>query len=62
MNNHRGSYDEHLPLDVPGGVIDYQRDVLPLLRALPTPPTLSLEMAEIDALESSLQYLGLARR
>jgi sugar phosphate isomerase/epimerase len=62
MNNHRGSYDEHLPLDVPGGVIDYQGDVLPLLRALPNPPTLTLEMDEIDALESSLQYLGLTRR
>jgi sugar phosphate isomerase/epimerase len=62
LNNHRGSYDEHLPLDVPGGVIDYKRDVLPLLRALPDLPTLSLEMDEIGYLESSLGYLGLTPR
>jgi sugar phosphate isomerase/epimerase len=58
MNNHRGSYDEHLSLDIPGGVIDYARDVLPLLRALPNPPALVLEMDEIEYLESSLRYLG----
>jgi sugar phosphate isomerase/epimerase len=57
LNNHRGSYDEHLPLDFPGGVIDYKRDVLPLLRALPNPPSLMLEMDEIEYLESSLRYL-----
>jgi len=58
LNNHRGSYDEHLALDLPGGVIDYDRDVLPLLRALPNTPTLVLEMDEIEYLESSLTYLG----
>jgi sugar phosphate isomerase/epimerase len=58
MNNHRGFFDEHLPLDLPGGVIDYKRDVLPLLRALPNQPTLVLEMDEIEYLESSLRYLG----
>ncbi|MCP4535840.1 MAG: sugar phosphate isomerase/epimerase [Chloroflexi bacterium] len=57
-NNHRGSYDEHLSLDFPGGVIDYNGQVLPLLRALPNPPTLVLEMDEIEYLESSLRYLG----
>jgi len=62
LNNHRGSYDEHLPLDVPGGVIDYERDVLPLLRVLPDLPSLSLEMDEIEYLESSLRYLGLTPR
>lgn len=59
LNNHRGSFDEHLPLDLPGGVIDYKRDVIPLLRALPNRPTLALEMDEIEYLESSLRYLGL---
>jgi sugar phosphate isomerase/epimerase len=58
LNNHRGTYDEHLPLDLPGGVIDYKRDVLPLLRALPNSPTLVLEIDEIEYLESSLHYLG----
>jgi len=58
LNNHRGSYDEHLPLDFPGGVIDYDKDVLPLLRALSPPPALMLEMDEIEYLESSLRYLG----
>ncbi|HHN93937.1 MAG TPA: sugar phosphate isomerase/epimerase [Anaerolineae bacterium] len=59
LNNHRGSFDEHLPLDFPGGVIDYKRDVLPLLRALPTNPTMTLEMDEIEYLKSSLAYLGI---
>jgi len=58
LNNHRGSYDEHLALDVPGGVIDYNGHVLPLLRALPNPPALTLEIDEIEYLESSLRYLG----
>ena len=58
MNNHRGFYDEHLPLDIPGGVIDYKRDVLPLLHALPSQPFLVLEMDEIESLERSLRYLG----
>jgi len=59
LNNHRGSFDEHLPLDLPGGVIDYKRNVLPLLRALPNQPSLVLEMDEIEYLESSLRYMGL---
>jgi len=58
LNNHKGTFDEHLALDLPGGVIDYKRDVLPLLRALPNPPTLVLEIDEIEYLESSLRYLG----
>ena len=62
LNNHRGSYDEHLSLDFPGGVIDYQGDVLPLLCALPNSHSLVLEMNEIEYLESSLRYLGLTER
>ncbi len=58
MNNHRGFFDEHLALDFPGGVIDYKRNVLPLLRALPNPPTFVLEIDRIEHLESSLRYLG----
>ena len=58
INNHRGFYDDHLPLDFPGGVINYKRDVLPLLRALPNPPSLVLEMDDLEYLERSLRYLG----
>nr|HID13503.1 hypothetical protein [Anaerolineae bacterium] len=58
LNNHRGFYDEHLPLDFRGGVIDYKRDVLPLLRALPNQPAFSLEMDDLEHLERSLRYLG----
>ena len=58
LNNHRGFCDEHIALDFPGGVIDYKRDVLPLLRALPNQPSLVLEMDEIESLKSSLRYLG----
>ena len=58
MNNHRGFYDEHLSLDFCGGVIDYKRDVLPLLRALPNQPSLVLEMDDLEYLECSLRYLG----
>ena len=62
LNNHRGSYDEHLSLDFPGGVIDYREDVLPLLCGLPNSHSLVLEMNEIEYLESSLRYLGLTER
>ena len=58
MNNHRGFYDEHLPLDIPGGVIDYEQVVLPLLSELPCHPFLVLEMDEIEALERSLRFMG----
>ena len=62
LNNHRGTYDEHLPLDFPGGVIDYKRDVLPLLRDLPNSYNLVLEMDDLEFLESSLRHLGLEKR
>jgi sugar phosphate isomerase/epimerase len=58
MNNHRGFCDEHLPLDLPGGVIDYKGDVLPLLHKLSQTPPLVLEMDEIEHLKRSLRYLG----
>ena len=58
INNHRGFYDDHLLLNFPGGVINYKRDVLPLLSALPNPPSLVLEMDDIEYLERSLRYLG----
>ncbi len=57
INNHRGYYDEHLPLDAPDGVIDY-RVVLPLLETLPRHPLVCLEMNHPEAIERSLRYLG----
>jgi len=57
INNHRGLYDEHLSLDAADGVVDYEA-VLPLLRALPRPPLVCLEMESLEDLERSLRYLG----
>jgi len=57
INNNRGLHDEHLPLDVEGGVVDYER-ILPMIRALPRQPMVCLEMDELSYLERSLRYLG----
>ncbi len=57
INNNRGLYDEHLPLDIEDGVVNY-RVVLPLLRALPQSFLISLEMDSLDYLKRSLRYLG----
>lgn len=57
INNHRGRYDEHLPLDTPDGVIDYA-EVLPLLESLPRRPLVCLEMDRLEDLQRSLRYLG----
>ncbi|MGB9872435.1 MAG: sugar phosphate isomerase/epimerase family protein [Anaerolineae bacterium] len=62
INNHRGVQDEHLPLDAPGGVIDYSL-ILPLLWSLPSPPLISLEMESLEDLKRSLRFiLELQRR
>ncbi len=56
MNNNPGTVDEHHALD--DGVIDY-RQVLPLLRALPEPPALCLEISGLSAIRRSLSFLRL---
>jgi sugar phosphate isomerase/epimerase len=56
INNPRGLYDEHLPLDAEGGMIDY-RAVLPLLEQLPGPPLVCLEMDGLANLKRSLHYV-----
>lgn len=61
INNHRGVKDEHLALDVPGGVIDYSV-VLPILFALPTSPLISLEMDRLEDQERSLRFILEHRR
>lgn len=56
INNNRGKYDEHLPLDAEGGIVDYCT-VLPLLRALSPQPLVSLEMEKLDYMARSLEFI-----
>ncbi len=56
INNHRGQYDEHLPLDAPGGLIDY-RVIYPRLHSLPRSPLISLEIEGLENIERSLRFL-----
>lgn len=57
INNSHGVYDEHLPLDAQGGIVDYD-EVIPELESLPIPPLVCLEMERLEDLERSLRYLG----
>ncbi len=61
INNHRGVEDEHLALDVVGGVIDYSI-LLPILFALPTSPLIALEMDRLEDQERSLRFILENRR
>jgi sugar phosphate isomerase/epimerase len=54
LNNHDGLLDQHWPLHQ--GIIDYN-PILSLLRALPRPPLLTLEMPCRSCVEGSLRYL-----
>jgi sugar phosphate isomerase/epimerase len=56
LNNNLGQVDEHRAFD--DGVIDYHL-VLPMLRALPHPPAMSLEITEMSAITRSLPFLQL---
>ncbi|MHB8628206.1 MAG: sugar phosphate isomerase/epimerase family protein [Aggregatilineales bacterium] len=56
LNNNLGQIDEHRAFD--DGVIDYHL-VLPMLRALPHPPAMSLEITDIAAIRRSLPFLQL---
>jgi sugar phosphate isomerase/epimerase len=57
VNNNNGLADQHRALD--DGVLDYTR-ILPQLRALPAPPTISLEIAGAEAKRRSLPFFELA--
>lgn len=57
LNNTDGQLDSHAPLGE--GIIDYPR-VLAQLRALPTPPLLTLEMSDRDVVSASLPFLDLS--
>lgn len=56
LNNNDGVDDNHRGLSE--GVLHYS-DVLPMLRALPTPPTMTLEMDHTEDMAASLTYFNL---
>lgn len=56
LNNNDGEDDVHRSLA--DGVMDYGR-ILPLLRGVPEPPSLVLEMDRVVDMRSSLSYLNL---
>lgn len=58
MNNNNGRIDEHHGLDYAHGALDYE-EILPLLRKLPSPPNMVLEMDHVDDMRSSLRYFEL---
>ncbi|MBN1955499.1 MAG: sugar phosphate isomerase/epimerase [Anaerolineae bacterium] len=60
INNHRGLYDEHLPLNAEMGIVDYDT-ILPMLWQLPQPPLICLEMDDLGYLERSLGYMQQVR-
>lgn len=58
MNNNNGVMDEHHGFDWQNGVLDYHQ-ILPLLRQIEPPPTMVLEMWEVQAMRDSLHYFQL---
>jgi sugar phosphate isomerase/epimerase len=58
LNNNNGQLDEHFGFDWADGVLRFQ-EVLPVLRALPTPPWMILEMDRVDDMRASLPYFDL---
>jgi sugar phosphate isomerase/epimerase len=56
LNNNDGTMDNHSGLG--NGVVAYDA-VLPLLRTLPHPPTMTLEMDSVDEMRASLPYFSL---
>lgn len=56
LNNNNGKVDVHMGFNQ--GVLNYH-DVLARLRKLEKPPSMTLEMDEVSAMEASLPYLDL---
>ena len=56
LNNNGGRVDEHRGFD--DGVLDYG-SILPMLRSLPNPPLMSLEIESAAAMRRSLPFLDL---
>lgn len=59
LNNNDGKDDNHRALTT--GVVSYA-EVLPLLRKLPSPPSMTLEMDSVSDMAMSLPYFSLARQ
>ncbi len=59
LNNNDGKFDNHRALA--HGVVQYQQ-VLPLLRALESPPSITLEMDSVADMAASLPYFHLLRQ
>ncbi len=57
INNNDGKIDIHMGLS--HGVLNYA-EILPRLRALRNPPSMTLEMDEVDFMRASLSYLELS--
>lgn len=58
LNNNNGIIDEHYGLDWEKGVLNYN-EILPLLRGLPHPPNMVLEMYHVQDMRNSLYYFQL---
>jgi len=56
LNNNNGKVDMHHAFS--DGVMDYKK-ILPQLRALKMPPSMTLEMDDVAMMESSLSYIEL---
>lgn len=56
MNNNNGKIDVHKAFD--DGVLNY-RQIIPQIRALSHPPTMTLEMDEVENMLASLKYFQL---
>ena len=56
VNNTLGVIDEHLPLNTPGGIVNYAH-WLPKLAALPLNPDIVVEIDDLPAIEKSLNFL-----
>ncbi len=57
LNNNGGRVDEHRGFD--DGVLDY-KSILPMLRSLPNPPQMALEIESAAAMRRSLPFLDMA--
>ena len=58
MNNNNGVIDTHHSFDWDEGDLDYH-EILAKLRALDNPPSMTLEMADVEAMRESLPYFKL---
>jgi sugar phosphate isomerase/epimerase len=60
LNNNNGILDEHHSFDYEEGVLNYS-EVLRMIRSLPRPPTMVLEMDRVDDMRDSLKYMKVSQ-